>query len=116
MWYRRYGFHRKYPHYSSRPAELTAPNGMNFSKSVGNPNSRLERVRSYLLANGPSTKRDILRDVFGKVVDTNPWHVRDNLNGVTYGWGAYLFGYGVRHGFFTKTRKGRTTLWSVSNG
>ena len=113
--FRRYGF-SVVPRYSSAPAWLTAPNGLNFSKSVGNPNSRLERVRSYLSTNGPRTKRDILRDVFGKVVDTTPRHVRDILNGVTYGWGAYLFGYGVRHGFFTKTRKGRTTLWSVSNG
>lgn len=102
--YKRYGFNIS-PKYSSRPAELTAPNGINFVKSIGNPNSRLERVRSYILKNGPSTKRAILRDVFGKEIGPN---------GVTYGWGAYLFGYGVRHGLFTKTRKGNTVLWGVT--
>lgn len=99
--FRRYGFN-VVPRYSSVHPDLTAPNGLNFSKSVGNPNSRLNRVRDYLSKNGPRTKRDILRDVFGK-----------NVGQVSYGWGTYLFGYGIRHGFFTKTRKGNSVLWSV---
>ena len=99
--FRRYGFN-VVPRYSSAPAWLTAPNGLNFSKSVGNPNSRLERVRSYLSTNGPRTKRDILRDVFGK-----------HVGQVSYGWGTYVFGYGVKHGYFKHERKGRTVLWSV---
>lgn len=98
--FRRYGYIGS--KYSSMPAELTAPNGMNFTKSVGNPNSRLEKVRKYLSDNGPKSKREILLDVFNK-----------NIGNVTYGWGSYLFGYGVRHGFFAKTRKGNTTLWSL---
>ena len=112
--FRRYGFNIV-PKYSSRPAELTAPNGMNFTKSVGNPNSRLEKVRKYLSDNGPRTKREILRDVFGKEVGDlrMDWQTRYKLGHTSYGWGAYLFGYGVRHGFFTKVRKGRTVLWSV---
>jgi len=115
--FRRYGFNIV-PKYSSMPADLTAPNGMNFTKSVGNPNSRLEKVRKYLSDNGPRTKREILLDVFGKVVESSvernlPWQERIGNGKVSYGWGAYLFGYGVRHGFFTKRRMGRTVLWSV---
>lgn len=103
MWYVRYGF-RHNPRYSSKPAEVTAPNGLNFSRSVGVPTSRLERVRDYLTVNGSRTKRDILRDVFGL----------DGLtNSEVSGYHAYVFGYGVKQGFFSKERKGRTVLWSV---
>lgn len=108
--YRRYGFIK--PRYSSVPAELTGPNGFNFSRSVGDPSSRLERVRVYLRDNGPSTKRAILRDVFGKTVRTGPWQAAWP-DTVTIGWGGMFWSLGVRHGFFTKTRKGRTVLWSV---
>ena len=105
-----YGYGRSL---SSRPSYLTAPNGLNFSRSVGNPNSRLEKLRQYLSVNGPSTKREILYRVWGKkVTDTYiPWN---NRNGeVTSGWGCYLFSYGYKHGFFNKVRKGNTVLWSV---
>lgn len=114
MWYP-YGFRNL----SSRPLHLTAPNGLNFSRSVGNPNSRLERVRKYLRENGSRTKAEILREVFGKNITENPqyvmkgsWYYPKN-NEVTRGWGSYLFTYGVHHGFFRKERKGNTVLWSV---
>lgn len=112
--YRRYGF-TVVPRYSSKPAELTAPNGINFTKSVGNPNSRLERVRAYLTVNGPRTKREILRDVFGKDIGNlrDDWMTRRAKGNVTHGWGAYLWTYGVRHGFFTKTRKGNVVYWNI---
>jgi len=98
---------------SSVPTHLTAWNGLNFSRSVGNPQSRLERVREYLRVNGPRTKREILRDVFGRTLDNvNPIRFR-SPNSVTSSWGTYLFGYGVRHGFFRKERKGNITYWSV---
>ena len=97
---------------SSRPSYLTAPNGLNFSRSIGNPNSRLEKVRNYLRVNGRSTKRDILMNVFGKVVtDVGSYY---NRNGeVTRGWGAYLFTYGQRHGFFKKERIGNKVFYSI---
>ena len=74
MYYYKYG-HRM----SSVPSHLTAPNGLNFSRSVGNPNSRLEKLRQYLSVNGPSTKREILYRVWGKkVTDTYiPWNNRN---------------------------------------
>lgn len=112
--FKRFGFIK--PRYSAVPPHLTAPNGMNFTKSVGNPNSRLERVREYLRINGPRTKREILRDVFGKEVGDlrENWKVRMEKGHTSHGWGAYLWTYGVKHGFFTKTRKGRTILWHVT--
>jgi hypothetical protein len=95
-----YGYSRRL---SSRPRHLTAPNGLNFSQSVGNPTSRLEKVRTYLTVRGEATKVDILRDVFDKTVG----------NGVTRGWGSCLFQYGVHHGFFTKVRRGNKVYWSL---
>lgn len=95
---------------------MVAPNGMDFSKSVGNPFSRLERVRTFLRQNGPSTKRDILKVVFNKTIPIpGKEYAYGNGRLVTNGWGAYLFGYGVRHGYFTHERKGRSVLWSVTD-
>jgi hypothetical protein len=110
-----YGYPRRL---SSRPTHLTAPNGLNFSRSVGNPTSRLERVRDYLRIHGAATKKEILRDVFGKtIVPSRPQYTivqnNTNPNEVSYGWGCYLFGCGVNHGFFTKVRRGNTVYWSL---
>jgi len=92
---------------SSVPSHLTAPNGLNFSRSIHNPNSRLNRLRSYLSVKGEATKGEILRDVFGKTLG------KDWKNGeVSSGWGTYLFNYGVRHGFFKKVRRGNKVYWS----
>lgn len=109
---------------SSLPSHLTAPNGLNFVRSVSNPNSRLNKVRTYLMVNGRATKRDILRDVFGKIVsDDIPFvnrkalvdsrHALSRAGEVTRGWGAYLFGYGIRHGFFKKERIGNKVFYSL---
>lgn len=89
---------------SSCPSHLTAPNGLNFSQSVGNPNSRLARVHEYLRVNGPRTKREILRDVFGRTIDPTTFR----------GWGSTFFSLGVRYGVFHKTRRGNVTFWSVN--
>ena len=92
---------------------LTAPNGLNFKRSVGNPNSRLEKVRAYLAMHGASTKREILYNVFGKkIMDKNiPWH---NTNGeVTRGWGAYLFSYAQKHGYIKSKRVGNQVFYSL---
>ena len=89
---------------SSLPRELTAWNGLNFSRSVGVPTSRLERVRTYLRTVGPKSKRDILADVFG---------LKDLTQVAVRGYHAYVFTLGVKQGFFTKERKGNVTLWNV---
>lgn len=102
-----YGWNRV----SSCPSHLTAPNGLNFSRSVGNPKSRLEKVRNYLRVNGRSTKVDILTNVFGKIVDNTPFTYGNGK--VTRGWGAYLFTYGIRHGFFKKERIGNKVFYSL---
>lgn len=101
--------------YSSAPARLTLANGLNFTKSIGNPSSRLERVREYLRVNGPSRKLDIVQNVFGKTVDdtvTN-WKIRRENRLVTRGWGSYVFLLGVRYGFFVKVRKNNTVYWCL---
>jgi hypothetical protein len=84
---------------SSVPFHMTAPNGLNFAHSVGVADSRLERVREYLRKNGPSTKADILRDVFNRPM--------------CRGWGSTFFRMAVRHGHLTNYREGSKVLWSV---
>jgi hypothetical protein len=80
----------------------TAPNGLNLTRSVHNPASRLNKVRTYLWNRGPSTKRAILQDVFGV---TGP-DIR--------GYHCYLFAAGRANGYFTAARKGRTVLWDIT--
>jgi hypothetical protein len=95
-----------------------AANGMNLARSINNPNSRLNRIRNYLAANGPATKREILRDVFGKRVSVfgsgrwinGVWH---DIGAVTIGWGTYVFGLGAAKGYLHKERRGNTIYWYV---
>ena len=108
--YSRYGFFGN-PRYSSAPPHLTAPNGLNLTRSITNPLSRFNKVRDYLLVKGEATKVEILRDVFGKVVGTNGWRAGE----VTRGWGSYLFVLSVKNGYFTKVRRGNNVFYSVSN-
>lgn len=79
---------------------------MNLRKSIMNKNSRFSRIHEYLQTFGPSTKKQILRDVFG--VDVG--HLPDQR---TRGWASYVFSLGVAHGHFRKVRKGNTVLWSI---
>lgn len=100
-----YGYGR---HLSSRPSHLTAPNGLNLSKSIHNPKSRFRRMMDYLSVKGEATKVDILRDVFGKTIGD------DFRNGeVTRGWGTYLFTLSVRNGYVKMVRRGNRVFYSV---
>jgi hypothetical protein len=101
------------PRWSSRPAHLTAPNGLNLSKSVGNPSSRLEKMLKYLAENGPSTKREILTKCFNKTVNDDPTVTWGNGT-VRRGWGVYLFVLAIRNGYITKTRTGNTVKYSLA--
>lgn len=94
---------------------------MNLRKSVGNPNSRLNRIRQYLSTNGPRTKRDILRDVFNKTIGVSRYGYspvtgwkKVTPDVVTIGWGSYVFNLAVKYGYLQKVRKNRTTYWSVN--
>lgn len=101
-----YGYGRSL---SSRPSHLTAPNGLNLSKSIHNPKSRFRRMMDYLSVKGEATKVDILRDVFGKTIG------RDFRGGeVTRGWGTYLFTLSVRNGYVKMVRRGNRVFYSVA--
>ena len=107
--------------YSSRPASLTSPNGLNFTKSVGNATSRLERLRTFLFQNGEMTKTEIITKLFGKNIDNTPiiWGESGIMSGplpntVTRGWGSYLFGNAKRHGFIYSRRVGKSVVWGVN--
>lgn len=87
----------------------TAPNGMNLSRSVRNPRSRFSRIYTYLAVQGESTKKEILANVFGKTVGMN------YLQGeISKGWGTYVFGLGVKYGYFRKVQKNNSVYWSIA--
>lgn len=104
---------------------LTTHNGMNLSKSRNNPNSRYSRIVEYIRKNGSSTKADVLRNVFGKIVVPNTakvhsytpsgqWYrITGTENWVTRGWGTYVWNLMVANGDLIKTRKGNKVHYSL---
>ena len=84
--------------------KFRAPNGMNLSKSMSNPNSRANRLLNYLRSNGPATRAEILRDVFNIRVIPNAQFGTRVKGRATRGWGAYLFSLLVKNRLVTKTR------------
>lgn len=93
-----------------------APNGLNFGRSIYNKNSRLARVIRYItdqnkLGISP-TRRRILYDVFGKSVDKTTYSAY-LPNVVSSGWASYLFNFGVKNGFLTKKRVGKTYVYEL---
>lgn len=81
-------------------------NGLNFKQSVDNPMSRLRRVLKYLDIAGPSTKREILRDVFGYTdKEMTPSFVR--------GQHSIFFSLCVVKGYLKWERRGNKILWSL---
>jgi hypothetical protein len=113
-----YGYGRPRP-LSSRPPHLTAPNGLNLSKSIHNPKSRFRRMMDYLSVKGEATKVDILRDVFGKTIGKNQFEYTStgwkkvSPDYVTRGWGSYLFTLSVRNGYVKMVRRGNKVFYSV---
>lgn len=105
-----YGYGRSL---SSRPPQFTAPNGLNLSRSIHNPKSRLRRIMDYLSVKGEATKVEILRDVFGRVVE-NKHNKYGTTNVVTRGWGAYVFYLSVKYGYVKKVRRGNKVFYSVA--
>jgi hypothetical protein len=90
----------------------TTLNGMNLKKSRLTPSSRYTRVKEYLRINGPSTKAEIIRNVFGKTVVNVS--ARDNTAGeISRGWGTYLWSLMVKNNDVKKERVGRRVYYSV---
>ena len=101
-----YGYGR---HLSSRPSHLTAPNGLNLSRSIHNPKSRFRRMMDYLNVKGEATRVDIITECFGKTIGTD----YKNPNVVSRGWGCYLFTLSVRNGYVKMVRRGNRVFYSV---
>jgi hypothetical protein len=100
---------------------LSAPNGLNLSRSVHNPKSRFRRMVDYLVVKGEATREEILRDVFGKTIGNPSFHL-DKVTGkvvcstpnvVSRGWGSYLFNISVQYGYINKIRRGNRVFYSV---
>ena len=114
-----YGYGRNF---SSRPSHLTAPNGLNLSRSIHNPKSRFRRMMDYLSVKGEATREEILRDVFGKTIGVPSFYLDKTTgrftcytpNVVSRGWGCYLFILSVQYGFINKIRRGNRVFYSVA--
>ena len=113
-----YGYGRSL---SSRPSHLTAPNGLNLSRSIHNPKSRLRRMLDYLSVKGEATREEIITECFGKTIGVSR-HTYDpqtgkytclNPNVVTRGWACYLFGLSVKCGYIKMVRRGNRVFYSV---
>ena len=81
-----------------------APNGLNFSQCIHNPESRISRIVRYISdmqKNGHNpTRRELLTNALGK-------------QNAGRGWGTYVFGYGIKNGFITKQRVGNTFVYGL---
>ena len=114
-----YGYGRNF---SSRPSHLTAPNGLNLTRSVHNPKSRFRRMMDYLNVKGEATREEIIRDVFGKTYGVSR-HTYDHQMGrlicltpnvVSRGWACYLFSLSVKCGYIKMVRRGNRVFYSVN--
>lgn len=81
-----------------------APNGLNFSKCIHNPNSRIARIIRYIgekqkIGYYP-TRRELVENALHK-------------QNAGSGWGTYVFGYGIKNGFITKQRFGNTVVYGL---
>ena len=96
-------------------------NGMDFSKSVKNPNSRLVRVVKYLRENPKSTWKEILRDVFNIYPvpkdSYHSWKIDGNGRGtmVTKGYGSSFKTLLIVTKFVKVTGRGVSTRYSVGS-
>lgn len=81
-----------------------APNGLNFARCIHKPTSRIARVVRYLKdcdnAGIQPTRKEIISKALG----------RDNVHP---SWGTYVFTFGVKNGFLTKTRVGKTYVYGM---
>jgi hypothetical protein len=78
-----------------------APNGLNFSQCIHNPESRIARIVRYINKNGHApTRRELIVNALGK-------------QNAGRGWGTYVFGYGIKNGFLTKQRVGKTFVYGL---
>lgn len=109
----------------NRPFGWVGPNGLNFSKSVGDRSSVLSKVVSFLRVHGPCTKKDILTKCLGKTVDILVSRKDTYIYSPTYGTTVYTarnltrgyfsesFAGMVHAGFIRHYRVGNKVMWDV---
>jgi len=95
-----------FPHY--------AWNGMNFNKSVQDPNSSLIRVLTYLSTfKSPVTKKKIMVDVFKKEIAEHPNF--DHYPKVwVSGWRSGFFSLMLKNNLITMKRMSKLTVYSIT--
>jgi hypothetical protein len=76
-------------------------NGLNFNKSVNDPNSRLARVVNHIRQNGPTTRRDL-----NLMLGMDP-------SIESRGWGTYLVTLAVQGKVLTMYRVGKKVLYDL---
>jgi hypothetical protein len=89
-------------------------NGMNLSRSMSNPNSNSNRILRYLKVNGPSTRREIIYNVFGIVLSREHWTTFKNRPNVrAHAWGANPFILLQTHGYMRRTGSGNHYVYEA---
>lgn len=89
----------------NEPYGFQKHNGLNFVRSVKNPNSRLAKVIEYLRICGPSSRRAIAVNALG---------MSDTVASPR-GWNAYVFSGAVTAGFIEKVRSGRRVFYKLGS-
>jgi hypothetical protein len=81
-----------------------APNGLNFSQCIHNPNSRIARIVRFIREMDKSgikpTRNVIVKNALGN----------QNAN---RGWNSSVFCYGIKNNFLTKERIGNTVVYGL---
>lgn len=87
------------------PFGYIEPNGLNFRNSVNNPSSRLYRMLRYIADRQrmllPTTRNDILRDVF-------------NVDSRARGWASIFFSLAKKCGFIRHQRQGNAVFYYLT--
>lgn len=96
-----------------------APNGYTGKNAITNRNSRLFKLLLYLMG-GKATKRDIMANVFHKILRDDLRHNMVTqemaLNNVVSNRGNnyYLYGQALKEGFISKQRVGNSVFYSLT--
>lgn len=97
------------------PYGVRAPNGINLSRSVGNPKSRFARVIFCVWALNRigvyPTKRQILSITLGKQLDTPSAYMKVGV--IARGYASGFFSTLVKAGFLFKLRDGKTVRYTL---
>jgi hypothetical protein len=91
---------------NTQPFGFQMHNGLNLSKSVSNPKSRLARMVNYIRQNGECTRAELAMKALGSRFDAT-YHREQR------GWNGYAFSGAIRGGFLVTNRVGNEVFYML---